>query len=160
MSRIKLSVLALLLCLGGASPAFADLTAFVGTTTTPENRTAKGVALGINLFVIGFEFEFASTSEKPEVAAPSLRTGSGNLLVQTPVPILGLQPYFTSGGGMYRERLGDASETHFAFNTGGGVKVSLLGPIRARLDYRVFRLRGEPLHSTVHRLYAGANLAF
>ena len=27
-----------------------------------------------------------------------------------------------------------------------GVKVSLIGPIRARFDYRVFKLRGEPIH--------------
>ncbi len=40
------------------------------------------------------------------------------------------------------------------------MKVSLLGPIRARLDYRLFKLQGEPLHSTVHRFYAGFNLAF
>jgi hypothetical protein len=47
-----------------------------------------------------------------------------------------------------------------AVNTGGGVKISLLGPVKARVDYRVFKLRGDPLHSTVHRLYAGVNLAF
>ena len=35
------------------------------------------------------------------------------------------------------------------------MKISLLGPLRARLDYRVFKLRGEPLHSVVHRVYAG-----
>ncbi len=40
------------------------------------------------------------------------------------------------------------------------MKVSLLGPVRARVDYRVFKLRGDPLHSTVHRVYAGLNLAF
>ena len=51
-------------------------------------------------------------------------------------------------------------ETHVGVNTGGGVKVSLLGPVRARLDYRLFKLRGDPLHSTVHRVYAGLNLAF
>ena len=38
--------------------------------------------------------------------------------------------------------------------------IGALGPLRARLDYRVFNLKGEPLHSTVHRLYAGVNLAF
>jgi hypothetical protein len=47
-----------------------------------------------------------------------------------------------------------------ATNLGGGVKITLVGPIRARLDYRIFNLRGEPLHSTVHRVYAGFNLAF
>ena len=41
-----------------------------------------------------------------------------------------------------------------------GVKASLAGPIRARIDYRVFTLGGEPLHSVVHRVYAGLNLAF
>ena len=40
------------------------------------------------------------------------------------------------------------------------MKISLLGPLRARVDYRVFRLRGEPLHETVHRVYAGLNMKF
>jgi hypothetical protein len=140
--------------------AYADLTGFVGTTSTPANRTAKGFAIGFGLLVVGFEFEFSDTAEAPDDGAPSLRTGMGNVLLQTPVPIMGLQPYFTTGGGAYRERLGEQQETHVGLNTGGGVKISLLGPVRARLDYRVFKLRGEPLHSTVHRLYAGINLAF
>ena len=46
------------------------------------------------------------------------------------------------------------------FNTGGGAKISLIGPIRARVDYRVFRLQGEPQHDVVHRVYAGVNVAF
>ena len=160
MSRTRVLLFALLLGPLSASPAFADLTAFLGTTTTPANRAAKGFAVGVGLVIIGFEFEYSSTSERIEESAPSLRTGMGNVLVQTPVAILGLQPYFTTGGGMYREALGEVKETHVAMNTGGGVKISLLGPIRARLDYRVFKLRGSPLHSTVHRLYAGVNLAF
>ena len=28
------------------------------------------------------------------------------------------------------------------------------------VDYRVFRLRGEPLHDVVHRIYVGGNIAF
>ena len=75
-----------------------------------------------------------------------------------------MQFYFTIGGGGYRERLGTSPSVgrrrRLGINTGGGVKMSLLGPVRARLDYRVFKLRGEPLHSTVHRVYAGLNLAF
>ena len=39
-------------------------------------------------------------------------------------------------------------------------RAALLGPVRARVDYRVFNLRGEPLHATVHRVYAGFNLNF
>jgi hypothetical protein len=156
----RIALLALLLALVSAVPASADVTAFVGATTTPANRTAKGFALGVGLLIVGFEFEYSSTSEEELESAPSLRTGMGNVLLQTPVPILGLQPYFTTGGGVYRERLGELLETHVGINTGGGVKVSLLGPVKARLDYRLFKLRGTPLHSTVHRLYAGLNFSF
>lgn len=143
-----------------AAPAFADATAFIGSTTTPANRTVKGAALGISLLIVGFEFEYASTNEDLTEQAPALRTGMGNVLLQTPFPIAGMQFYATMGGGAYRETLEARQETHAGINTGGGVKVSLLGPLRARLDYRIFKLRGEPLHDTVHRFYAGVNLAF
>ncbi|MBI2186408.1 MAG: hypothetical protein HYU37_04710 [Acidobacteria bacterium] len=143
-----------------STPAFADGTVFIGSATTPANRPAKGLALGVSLLIVGFEFEFAEASESLEDAAPSLRTGMGNVLVQTPFPVAGMQFYLTTGVGLYRERLGVRQETHAGFNTGGGAKISLLGPFRVRLDYRVFNLRGEPLYSTVHRVYAGLNLAF
>ena len=84
----------------------------------------------------------------------------GNVLLQTPIPIAGTQFYFTTGVGAYRERLDRRQETHVGMNTGGGAKISLIGPLRARLDYRFFKLQGDPLHSAVHRIYAGANLAF
>ncbi len=143
-----------------SSPAFADATLFLGSTTTPTNRPAKGFAVGVGLLVVGFEFEFAETSENLVELAPRLRTGMGNVMVQTPIAVAGMQFYLTTGGGAYRETLADRQETHVGVNTGGGVKVSLLGPIKARLDYRVFKLRGEPLYKTVHRVYAGLNLAF
>jgi hypothetical protein len=149
-----------LLVLASASPAFADATAFIGATATPSNRQVRGFAIGVNLLIVGFEFEYASTSEEPVEAAPALRTGMGNVVIQTPVALFGLTPYFTTGGGAYRERLDTRQETHFGINTGGGVKISLLGPVRARADYRVFSLRGDPLHGVVHRVYAGINLNF
>ena len=159
---VKTSRLALtaLIVLAAASPALADATAFIGSTSTPTNRAAKGFALGFGLVIVAFEFEYSSTSEDLTELAPSLRTGMGNVLLQTPVAIMGLQPYFTTGAGVFRERLEEVQETNVAFNTGGGVKVSLVGPLRARFDYRVFRLRGDPLHEVVHRLYAGVNLRF
>jgi hypothetical protein len=155
----QLLIVALLVMLTSA-PALADATAFIGTTTTPANRAAKGLALGVGLLIVGFEFEFSDTGETPEEAAPSLRTGMGNVLLQTPFPVAGMQFYVTTGAGGYRENLGERQETHFGFNSGGGAKITLLGPVRARLDYRIFKLRGEPLHSVVHRVYAGLNLAF
>ena len=39
------------------------------------------------------------------------------------------------------------SETNVGVNVGGGVKMSLAGPLRLRLDYRVFTLKGTPLLS-------------
>ena len=143
-----------------SAPAFADATLFVGSTITPANRPVKGVSLGASFLVVGVEFEFADTSESVEDAAPALRTGMGNLLLQTPIPVAGIQFYLTTGGGLYRERLGQHQETQFGANVGGGAKILLTGPVRARLEYRVFKLRGEPLHPVVHRFYAGLNLAF
>lgn len=158
MKRLRLLPLFLLVL--SATPAYADLTAFIGSTTTPANRPTKGVAVGVGLLVIGFEFEYADARADLTEMAPRLRTGMGNVLLQTPFPIAGLQFYATAGGGLYRETLDDIQETQVAVNTGAGVKISLVGPLRARLDYRVFRLRGEPLHPVVHRLYAGINLKF
>jgi hypothetical protein len=46
-------------------------------------------------------------------------------------------------------------------NVGGGVKMNLAGPLRLRLDYRVFTLRGSDVrHSKPQRFYAGLNLKF
>jgi len=158
--RLVRPLLVLVALLASTSSAWADATLFVGTSTTPSNRMARGFAFGAGLLVIGFEFEYSDTREDETEAAPSLRTGMGNLLVQSPIAVFGIQPYFTTGAGVYRERLGDLSETSFGANTGGGAKITLLGPLRARVDYRVFTLRGDPLFSTVHRVYVGANLRF
>jgi hypothetical protein len=158
--RLSRLLTALVVLFPFATPAYADATAFLGSTTTPANRTTKGVAVGVGLLIVGFEFEYADTTEDTVELAPRLRTGMGNILLQTPFPLAGLQFYATAGGGAYRETLGTRQETHVGINTGGGVKISLLGPLRARLDYRVFTLRGDPLHSTVHRIYAGVNLKF
>ena len=140
-------------------PASADATVFLGTTTSPSHRTVKGFAAGMSLLIVGFEFEYASTAEDATLAAPSLKTTSGNVFVQS-FGIPGFQLYATTGAGFYRERLGSDHETNLVMNNGGGVKISVLGPIRARVDYRIFNLRGNPQHSTVQRVYAGLNLAF
>ena len=158
MKRVPLFALALLLTLL-CRPASADVTGFLGTTTTPDSRQVKGLAIGSGLLVLGFEFEYAATDEELGLA-PSLKTGMGNVLLQTPVSIMRLQPYFTTGGGFYRERLGTREDTGFGLNTGGGVKITLAGPLRLRLDYRVFRLGEDALHSPSHRFYAGVNLKF
>jgi opacity protein-like surface antigen len=160
MSRIGTFGLAAALLVLTAVPARADLTAFIGANTTPANRTVRGAALGFGLLVVGFEFEYAYTPDDPTATAPSLKTGMGNVLFQTPVAFMGFQPYFTTGAGIYQEELGTHSDTSVGFNTGGGVKVSLAGPIRLRVDYRIFKLGSGALNSPAHRFYAGLNLKF
>jgi hypothetical protein len=140
--------------------AAADLTAFIGLSPNPDTRSVRGFGVGFGLLIIGFEFEYANAIEDEEALSPSLRTGSGNILVQTPIEVSGIQLYGTAGGGVYRERLFDRQETHFSSNFGGGAKIRLVGPLRLRIDYRLFRLRGSPLHETYQRVYAGANLKF
>jgi opacity protein-like surface antigen len=165
MKRIPLAA-AMLLTLLAPTRAFADITAFLGVNPTPFTRPVKGFAVGIGLLVVGFEFEYADTSDEladdpvAEGAAPRLRTYMGNGLVQTPFPIAGMQFYATAGGGVYQEEFVNQSETHFGINVGGGAKVNLIGPLRLRLDYRVFTLKGSATHDRPQRFYAGLNLKF
>jgi opacity protein-like surface antigen len=141
------------------STAAADLTAFLGVNPTPERRSVTGLAGGAGMLIVGFEVEYANTSEDAAVDAPRLRTFMANGLLQT-LPLGRLQFYGTAGAGVYRETLREVSETSVGINVGGGVKITLLGPLRLRLDYRVFTLRGEPRHPNPQRFYAGLNLKF
>ena len=152
--------LAALFCAVSAMPALADITVFIGANTTPANRQVRGVALGAGLLVVAFEFEYANTTDEPTSLAPSLKTGMGNVLFQTPLAFMGIQPYFATGAGIYREELGTHQDTSVGFNTGGGAKITLIGPVRLRVDYRVFKLGSGALSSPAHRVYAGLNLKF
>jgi opacity protein-like surface antigen len=158
--RWILSAALLVGLLGIPSTAAADITAFLGVNPTPTNRLAKGFAVGTGLIIVGFEFEYAHSNEDVSEGSPSLRTFMFNGLVQTPVPIAGMQFYGTAGGGIYRETLQDNSETNVGVNVGGGVKISLIGPIRLRLDYRVATLKGDARHPKPQRFYAGLNFKF
>jgi len=151
---------AIVLLLASAAPARADLTAFLGANTTPANRQVRGAAVEFGILVVGVELEYGFSPDDPSAGAPSLRTGTGNLLLQTPVAFFGFQPYFTTGGGFYQEELALHSDTGFALDTGGGVKISLAGPLRVRVDYRIFKLGSGALYSPSHRIYAGLNLKF
>lgn len=159
MTRVALLMVALLLTVL-TRPAAADLTGFLGLNTSVDSRAVRGAALGTGLLVFGFEFEYATNGEDLPNGAPALTTGMGNVLIQTPVEVLRMQPYVTTGGGLYRETLGTRRDTSVGFNTGGGVKITLAGPLRLRLDYRVFRLGKDAIASPAHRVYAGLNLRF
>ena len=144
-------------------PASADATIFIGANANPERQALRGFAGGMSLLIVGFEGEYAQAGEDASAGVPSLMTISGNVYVQTPIPVFATRFYFTTGAGVYREAIDaiDRSETAAVFNTGGGAKITLIGPLRLRLDYRVLKLAGEPRRpSTVHRWYAGLNLGF
>jgi hypothetical protein len=160
MTRVRHLAAAGLLILTMAAPARADITAFIGANMTSANRQVRGGAFGMGLLVVGFEGEYAFTPDDPRAAAPSLKTGMGNVILQTPVAFFGFQPYFTTGAGFYRETLGLHRSTGVGVNTGGGVKMNLVGPLRLRVDYRIFKLGSSALNSPSHRIYAGLNLKF
>src|SRR4029453_9237404 len=141
-----------------APAARADVTAFLGANTTPATRQVRGGALGTGFVIVGFEVEYAFTPDDPAAAPPSLKTGRGNILLQA--PFQDFQPYITSGVGIFNESLGTHSETNFGSNAGGGVKIGLAGPVRLRVDSRVFKLGSGALNSPAHRIYAGLNLKF
>jgi hypothetical protein len=154
---LSILVLVALCALAFPSRAEADATAFLGFSPTPASRAARGFALGMSLLVVGFEFEYSATSEDALEHAPGLKTGMINGLVQTPTHT---QLYLTAGGGVYRERSGQLTETSVGTNIGGGIKIGLIGPVRLRLDYRVFSLHGQALYKNPQRFYAGFNLSF
>ncbi len=169
MRRLCLLPLAFGLVLLVAAPASADITGFLGRTTTPVARPAKGLAIGTGLLIVGFEFEYSATDEDLQVpsgtenSAPALKTYMFNGLAQTPIPIARTQFYGTVGGGIYRETLStepNGDHTSFGTNIGGGAKITLIGPLRLRLDYRVFSFRGTPRHTNAQRFYVGINLKF
>ena len=159
--KTRLAAVALASVLLLPSVARADMTAFLGRHSAGgDATTARGFAFGASLLIIGFEFEYATTSEELSEAQPSFRTISGNAVFQT-FGLPGFQLYYTTGVGNYRERLANDETSGYLHNNGGGVKINLAGPLRARVDYRIFNVRsGDPRHTTVHRLYGGINLAF
>jgi len=186
MSRsLRTAVLVAGLLAVAPTTARADLTAFIGAAFSGEPQSAlvgteshtsqtRGLAVGAGMVILGFEFEWASTSgddlgegtcagaDLRAVCAPSLTTLMGNVLLQTPKGIGPVQIYGTIGAGGYRERFDplDDSRTNVGTNVGGGIKISLIGPLRVRVDYRIFNLAGDAVYDRPQRLYVGANLTF
>jgi opacity protein-like surface antigen len=157
---VRAAALAVALAGLTATPAFADVTGFIGVNTTPANRTVFGAAVSVSALAIGLEGEYAKTTVDETSQAPSLQTGMANLFVQNPVPLAGLQFYATIGGGLYRESLGTSETTNVGGNVGAGVKIALVSHVKLRVDYRVFKLAGDAINPTPKRLYLGLSLGF
>lgn len=160
--RFALRLLLILMVLFGASvSARADLTVFAGLQSAPEIRPATGISVGFGVLLLGWEVEVARATEQQDDRVPSLSTGTGSLYVQNPIPISGVQFYAIAGVGVYRERLDSIfqqTDVHMAI--GGGAKIGLAGPLKLRLDYRVFKLHDPIADGNPQRIYAGLSLAF
>ena len=150
-------VLALTGLVGFPTAAQADITFFLGLSPKPEARAVRGVSAGVTMLIFGFEFDYAATGEDLTRSLPGLQTGMFNILVQTPTTHA---LYVTAGAGLYWESLGGVRELNAGTNVGGGVKIGLFGPIKVRVDYRIFTLRGSPRNNHPQRLYVGVNWAF
>ena len=169
MRPLRLLLFTIVTVAATALPAWADLTLFVGGQTAPATRRTTGLSLGTGLLILGFEGEYAQAKADDDcltgtsTCAPSVRTVMFNVLVQTPKgTVPHAQLYFTAGGGYFRERFESLDIQHdgVGTNLGGGVKVNLVGPLRLRIDYRVFKLGNDAVHSSPQRFTVGANLAF
>jgi len=147
---------------GSARDAGADitLTGYLGLTTTPTVRSMQGFAGSLGVFIVAFEFEYARISGDVATATPSMTMGIFNGIVQTPFVIKRLRFYGTIGGAVCHETLGDAGNWSYGLNYGGGVRITLAGPLYARVDYRLFDLYGSAHTPKPQRLYAGLTLVF
>lgn len=155
--HLGIAVLALAGLLSRPASASADITFFVGLAPTPQTRQLRGASAGVSMLIVGFEFEYANTAENTAALAPGIQTGMFNALVMTPT---NFSLYATVGAGLYRESLGGINVTNVGTNIGGGAKIPLVGPLKIRVDYRVFTLRGTPRYNHPQRLYVGINFAF
>lgn len=158
LPRLRLCLLLSLLLV--PATASADITVFLGATPSPVNRGLSGAAAGFGLVIVGAEAEVTRWPAVTTSGTAGLTTWSANGLLQTPGGLSPVQLYATVGAGLYRETRGVTSRMSTALNTGGGLKVKVAGPIRLRLDYRMFRLQGSPQTPVMHRIYGGATLAF
>lgn len=132
----------------------AGITGFI-QAASPGSRAGLGFSVGIPLFteIVTLEGEYSRAGEKVE--SPSLTVWSGNILIVSPFEILRVRPYFATGFGIYQQTRALESERSFATLPGFGAFLRLGGPVHGRLDYRVIRLRGDPLQDGQKRFYAG-----
>jgi opacity protein-like surface antigen len=154
---IAASVAAMLL--SAPTAARADITAFLGAYLTTPRQSVRGVSVGFKILVAGVEFEAVRAPEEVEAKQPEIQEGSASVLVETPTGRVKL--YGLLGAGLYRMLVaGVAGDTNSSLHIGGGVKITLAGPIGLRLDYRLIKLNGLVEDDTRQRVYAGVRIDF
>ena len=151
-----------LVCLLASGPAYAgDLTLFGGfhhpgkvtlssagtlpgtvvQLTDPKDFGVFGIRFNTSESFIGFENTLAYSPNFLDSDAFAIIQGS-NLIIG--VPGLRIRPYGTAGlGFVFTGGEGPASfGNKFSFNYGGGVKISLVGPLGLRGDVRGYTIPG------------------
>ena len=107
--------------------------------TTPTNRTTKGFAVGAGLLIVGFEFEYSSTGEDVEHRRAVAEDRHGQrAAADARLPSSASSRTSQRAPASTAKRSGRA-RTRVRVGTGGGVKISLAGPLRLRVDYRVLQ---------------------
>jgi hypothetical protein len=121
--------------------ARADATVLVGLTLVDALRPSYGFSFGYRPSAVGFEIEYLSTLGQTTPGDYSAGGIFGSLIVQ-PVTISNVQIFAVGGVGVWGEGFAGGKRTGVlnARNVGGGVLVALAGPLRLRLDYRLFLL--------------------
>jgi len=151
-----------------APTARADTTSFVAVGTDTASQREVGVAFGLCPGIFGWEVEYAGTLGRGGESDPSVGTISGNFLLQTTVPIRRTQFYGIAGFGVYGKQSGKQGSGEINIrDIGAGAKITLAGPLKLRLDYRLFLLGESPdatpgmrLDRHPQRFSAGLSLAF
>lgn len=146
----------------GASPARADLTVFGGFSSPSLPRPTIGFSLDFLCRMVCLEAEWARTAGGN--ASRYVATTGLNVFVNFPATVNGVQWYATGGFGTYSQSSTRGYPT--AKNIGVGTKLPLVGPLKVRLDYRVYFVNLDETQSRPassfhsHRVTSGLSLAF
>jgi outer membrane protein with beta-barrel domain len=107
----------------------------VPTLFDSKNFGLFGIRAGIGKKMLGTETSFGYTSSFIDSRMKAVILNQ-NLMVQVPTPAV--RPYATVGVGTIITKGTGITDigTKFAVNYGGGLKVSLAGPVGARVDIR------------------------
>lgn len=117
--------------------ARADATVLVGLTSVEGLRPSLGWSFSYRPSAVGVEVEYLTTTPGNYSAG-----GIFGSVIVMPVTISNVQIFVLGGVGVWGEGFKGGKRTGVlsAANVGGGVLVGLVGPVRLRLDYRLFRL--------------------
>lgn len=146
--------------------ARADVTMLVGLTAVEGLRPSLAWSFGYRPSAVGVEVEYLSTTPGDYTAG-----GIFGSVIVVPVTIARAEVFVIGGVGVWGEGFDGGKRTGVltAANVGGGILLGLAGPLRLRIDYRLFRL-GEvskeeigainPSRKYPQRIAAGLSLRF